>query len=47
MPVDDRNLDRQASVEKAGQMSARRMLCLAAIGIAFASLLVWGLGRFR
>jgi hypothetical protein len=47
MSVDDRNFERQASVKTAAQMSAGRMLNLAAIGIAFAGILIFGLSIFR
>jgi hypothetical protein len=47
MPVDDRNFERQASVKTEAQMSAGRMLTVAAIGIALASLLIFELSIFR
>lgn len=45
MPVDDRNFERQASVKTEAQMSAGRMLLVAAIGIGFASLLIYALSH--
>ncbi|SFB63553.1 hypothetical protein SAMN03159496_06259 [Rhizobium sp. NFR07] len=43
MPVDDRNFERQAPVKTKAQMSAGRMLLVAAIGIGFTSLLIFAL----